>query len=1007
MTVSGPTASERERAAPRLEGLTADEVEESRRLHGQNVLTPAQRTPGWKLYLEKFNDPVIRILVIAAAIAIVAGAARGEYTEGVGIIVAILLATALAFFHERKAFRAFDILNRVGDEAPVQVIRGARYTAIPLRDVVVGDIVLVEAGAEVPADGVLVEAVSLTIDQSKLTGEPPVVKRAATGDGADDDGADEQTYPRNVVLRSTIVVDGQGVLRVSAVGDETEIGKTARAVVEHIHEKTPLDRQLARLAAGIGFFGFAIAVITFAALTIRGMAEGKLPLSTGQWAFGATLGCGLTVGLARVWLPIIYDGLTLVRPTIRRPAWLTTGSFAGSIGPPALGLALAATGVVVLALAGAIAWSPSQWLPVTAAATLLRYFMVAVTLVVVAVPEGLAMSVTLSLAFGMRKMTASNNLVRRMQACETIGAATVICSDKTGTLTLSEMRAQEVVVPGLGGGGLAAKANCLAGRLLAEGIAANSTANVAHEDGKGPTGLGNPTEVALLLWLSKNGVDYVPCRDAFLEPRRLTFTTERKFMATLGRSPVTEGWALHVKGAPEILLARTRSLLGINEVEAIDAHRASIEAAVAGFQGRGMRTLGFAYREVPAADVSGSPGDAATLDRLAHELTWLGFAAIADPIRPDAAASIRACQAAGIRVKIVTGDSALTAREIGRQVGLIADGDAAEVEIDGRAWAKLDDAAAAARAGKIRIMSRARPMDKMRLVKVLQRSGHVVAVTGDGTNDAAALHCADVGLSMGKTGTAVAREASDIVLLDDSFGSIVTAVLWGRSLYLNIQRFVLFQLTINVAALLVALLGPFVGVRIPLTVIQMLWINLIMDTLAAVALASEPPDPAVLRRPPRHRDEFIITPAMAKQITFVGGMFVVISMSFLRWIEVTPAPAGSEIIFGHPNVTRYELSLFYTMFVMLQFWNLFNARRLGSTESALVGLGRNPLFLGVVVTILVVQVLVTQFGGDVFTTRPLSGADWLLIIVATSAVLWVGEVTRFLGRRARIAGRAH
>ena len=704
---------------PHLTGLTDREVEESRRQHGQNLLTPPKRPSMWRLYLEKFKDPVIKVLLVAACFSLVISVIEGEYAETIGIFFAIFLATGIGFWFEYDANRKFDLLNTVGEETPVSVVRNGKIREIPRKDIVVGDIVILNTGEEVPADGTLLEAVSLQINESNLTGELMVNKTVEeTAFDA------EATYPSNAVMRGTTVTDGHGVMRVERVGDATEIGKVARQATEQGTERTPLNIQLSRLAKLIGRAGFTIAILTF----------------------------------------LIFTGKDLY-------AYLSVHTVTG--------------------------WE--QWLDI--ANIVLKYFMMAVTLIVVAVPEGLPMSVTLSLALNMRRMLRTNNLVRKMHACETMGAITVICTDKTGTLTQNLMQVYETQLD----------ETCP--DIVAEGIAANSTAFLEEKgEGERPAGVGNPTEVALLLWLQGRGRDYMALRSQARVLDQLTFSTERKYMATLVESPVAGSRVLYVKGAPEIVMSRCT----LDE-----ARKREYEEALLAYQNKAMRTL-------------------------------LGIFAISDPIRPDVPDAVRQCQSAGIAVKIVTGDTPGTATEIARQIGLWTPEDTDRNRITGAEFAALSDEEALDRVLDLKVMSRARPMDKQRLVQLLQQKGAVVAVTGDGTNDAPALNHAQVGLSMG-TGTSVAKEASDITLLDDSFRSIATAVMWGRSLYKNIQRFIVFQLTINIVALLSVLLGAFFGTALPLTVTQMLWVNLIMDTFAAMALASIPPSPDVMEAPQTKR----------------------------------------------------------------------------------------------------------------------------------------------------------
>ena len=970
-------------------GLSPSQVEESRRKNGSNVLTPPERAPWWKLYLEKFQDPIIRILIVAAVVALLVGLHDGDFIEGIGILVAVLLSTGLSFFNEYRAAQEFDILNQVSDEEQTQVVRDGRHQLVPRKDLVVGDIVQVEQGAEVPADGRVIQAVGLSVNESSLTGESvPVTKRPG------DDNADSGlAYPRNTALRGTTVSDGHGLLELVRVGDATEIGKTARAAAETPDAMTPLAKQLEKLAGIISIGAFAAAAIIFIAQTVRGAVNGEIydlaeqggkmvrqPLEAGQWFCFAALAVILVILCAQIWTPVFRDALRIFGKEDKFPAWLDQRGKAGFLRLLTAAGMVAVAAILIGLVTGMVNWRYGDWLPLSALSSFLAFFMLAVTVIVVAVPEGLPMCVALALAYSMRKMTASNNLVRKMHACETIGAASVICSDKTGTLTMNEMRVHKAVFPFLPDGPLPAEGK--GPDFLNESASANSTANLLEKDGRVEP-LGNPTEAAILLWLKASGRDYEDARGAFRVRQQLTFSTERKFMATAGVSAVSGNPVLYAKGAVEILLAfceRQRNGQGV-ESPLDQADRNRIIAEAAEYQNRGMRILGFASRHVDEAFLS-EPIDPALAD-----MTWEGFFVIADPIRPDVSSAIDQALAAGIQVKVVTGDNQATAREIARQAGLWKDGDTDEQIIKGDVFESLSDEDAAKAAERIKVMSRARPLHKLRLVKLLQSKGEVVAVTGDGTNDAPALNHADVGLAMGKTGTAVAKEAADIILLDDSFNSIVNAVAWGRSLYANIQKFVVFQLTINVAAVGIALLGPFLGVTLPLTVVQMLWVNLIMDTFAALALASEPPDWDLMKNQPRSPGASIITPPMKKFILGVGAAFLglfLITLAFKKWFPLTPStPQG-----------RHNLTIFFTAFVFLQFWNLWNARVFGSIHSAFHNLKASRGFLLMAAVIVVGQILLVEFGGSMFRVTPLSFGEWAAIVILTSPVLWVGEIWR-------------
>ena len=896
-------------------GLNEQEVKQNREKYGVNLLTPPKRTSLWKLYLEKFEDPVIRVLLVAAVFSLIISIIENEYAETIGIIAAILLATGIGFYFEYDAGKKFDLLNAVNEETLVKVLRSGRVQEIPRKDVVVGDIVLLETGEEIPADGELIEAISMQVNESNLTGEPVVSKTTAQKDFDE-----EATYSSNMVMRGTTVVDGHGTMKVLHVGDATEIGHVASQSTVETHEPTPLNLQLTKLAKLIGRIGFTVAIATFIIFVTRDLYQ----------YFKAD---------------DVIEGM-------------------------------------------------DDYMAI--AQIVLKYFMMAVTLIVVAVPEGLPMSVTLSLALNMRRMLSTNNLVRKMHASETMGAITVICTDKTGTLTQNQMQVYEPQFYGLKEG--SELTENVTSQLIAEGISVNSTAfleeptstvsnNTLVAPSRGNSaappwrGVGNPTEVALLLWLHAKGYEYLTLRENATIIDQLTFSTERKFMATIVDSPLLGKKVLYVKGAPEIVLGKCKEIVLEDGTADVSAYHSEIEKQLLAYQNMAMRTLGFAYKildekeEFDCADEAGL-----------NDLYFLGIVAISDPIRPDVPAAVQKCQSAGIDVKIVTGDTPGTATEIARQIGLWTPEDTDRNRITGVEFAALSDEEALGRVMDLKIMSRARPADKQRLVQLLQQKGAVVAVTGDGTNDAPALNHAQVGLSMG-TGTSVAKEASDITLLDDSFNSISTAVMWGRSLYKNIQRFIVFQLTINFVALLTVLLGSMVGTKLPLTVTQMLWVNLIMDTFAALALASIPPSESVMKEKPRRSTDFIITKAMGYNIIGVGLAFLIALMGLIFYYN------NSE-----GGMTDQRLTIFFTFFVMLQFWNMFNARVFGTTDSAFKGLSKSYGMELVILAILGGQFLIVQFGGAVFRTEPLDWKTWLIITAVSSVVLWVGEIVRLIQR---------
>lgn len=863
-------------------GLTDEQVKQSREQYGRNVLTPPHRASLWKLYLDKYRDPIIQILLVAAFVSLILAFIEHNFMETIGIFVAVFLATTVGFYFERDAAKKFNVLTALSEEQPVKVRRGGKVMQIPRHDIVVGDVVLIEVGDEVPADGELLVSTDLQINESTLTGEP-ITEKNTEGGG---DGA----YPRNVILRSTMVMNGRGEFVVTAVGDATEIGKVAQKSTEQTSVKTPLYVQLDKLASMISKVGSVVSVAAF----------------------------------------VIF----LVHDILTNPAWGGKDYF-------------------------------------YMAEIVLDYFMMAVTLIVMAVPEGLPMAITLSLALNMRRMLKSNNLVRKLHACETMGAVTVICTDKTGTLTQNQMQVDEL---------LPKDDNQ---HLLDVAIAINSTAELDEDKA-----IGNPTESALLLWLKSQDKDYRELRHQAKVLKQQPFSTEKKYMATIAE--VDGEKYLLVKGAPEIVL-------DLCEME--ERYRNQALRELDEWQHKAMRTLAFAYRRIDRGEAA-SEKSVPTIGQLlsAKDFTLQALVAITDPIRKDVPAAVKECRHAGIEVKVVTGDTAATAMEIGKQIGVFedeaenigADGDMTSLDqqmITGEQWEALSDEEAYKRAKDIRVMSRARPTDKQRLVAMLQKHGEVVAVTGDGTNDAPALHYAHVGLSLG-SGTSVAKEASDMTLLDDSFKSIANAVMWGRSLYRNLQRFLFFQLVVNVAALLLVLGGSIIGTEMPLTVTQILWVNLIMDTFAALALASLPPSHEVMNDKPRKATDFIINKGMAFGILFCGIAFFIVMFAMLIYCERR----------GKGGVDVHELTVFFTTFVMIQFWNLFNAKSLGSNRTAFRHFLKDKGMILVLALVLVGQWLIVTFGGEMFRTVPLSLTEWLVIIGATSIVLWVGEIWRAFKR---------
>jgi Ca2+-transporting ATPase len=904
-------------------GLTSEQVEKSRLEHGSNLLTPPKKEPVWRLFFEKFKDPIIRILLITLMLSVavslyqyISGVADASILlEPLGIFIAVMLATCVGFAFELSAKRKFDILNKAKDEEKVTVMRDGLITRIERKDVVVGDMVFINPGDEIPADGFLMEAIALQINESALTGEPMAQKTVV-----EEEFDHEATYPSNYVCRGCTVIDGHGIIVVDKVGDATEWGKVYRGAQIDNKVKTPLNEQLDRLGHTITIVSYVIA--------------------------------GLIVAF-RVLMYLLDD------------------------------------------------CQPFVW--VDFARYLLNTIMLAITLIVVAVPEGLPMSVTLSLALSMRRMLETNNLVRKMHACETMGASTVICTDKTGTLTQNRMSVSEFKVYGLHDNKLD---DSQTSTLIKEGVAMNSTAFLDFSDKQNAKAVGNPTEAALLMWLFKRNVDFISYRDHTKIVKQVPFSTKYKYMVTVVSTDDPDLLLMYVKGAPELVLKRCSKIrMQEGEVD-LAPHKSKVEEHLLGYQNQAMRTLGFAYRYLKSEELDAMFDG----EKLATEdLCYLGTAAISDPVREDVPGAIKECIAAGINVKIVTGDTSGTAKEIGRQIGLWTEDDTDEKNlITGKEFGRMSDEELLERIGDLKIVSRARPMDKERLVRLLQQNGEVVAVTGDGTNDAPALNLAQVGLSMGD-GTSVAKEASDITILDNSFKSIARAVVWGRSLYHNIQRFILFQMTINVAACLIVLIGAMMGTESPLTVTQMLWVNLIMDTFAALALASLPPDKKVMQERPRSRNAYIISKPMSWRIFGVGLFFVAVLFGFLQYFKHVDVSTLADFSVReylsnyfnfshvHQGITPYELTLFFTIFVFMQFWNIFNAKAFMTRQSAFHGLFTKNIAKGFCLTlaiILVGQFLIVTFGGAMFEVVPLSLGDWMRIIVGTSLILWVGELGR-------------
>ncbi len=908
-----------------IDGLTKSQVEESRAKYGDNRITKAEKEPLWKAFLEKFTDPIIKILLIALCMALAVSLYQFFFDneslsvlfEPIGILVAILLATIVGFVFEVNANKKFEVLNQAQDEEMVVVKRDGYIQRVERQDVVVGDVVILSTGDDVPADGTLVEAVSLRVNESDLTGEPSTRKTIKESEFNKD-----STYPSNYVCRGSSIMEGHGIFIVEKVGDNTEWGKVYKGAQIENDIKTPLNEQLDKLGRFISILSYVMAVM----------------------------------------LIVLRMSLYLA----------SSGSF--------------------------------NWLDF--ARYMLNTLMIAVTLVVVAVPEGLPMSVTLSLALSMHRMLETKNLVRKMHACETMGAATVICTDKTGTLTQNRMSVNEFKIYGLHDNKLD---NSQTSLLIKEGISVNTTAFLDFT-GEKVRSVGNPTEAALLHWLFDQNVDFINYRDKATIIKQIPFSTEYKFMATMVATDDAEMCLLYVKGAPEVILEHCSKIRFQESETDITPDLKIVKELLEGYQNRAMRTLGFAYKYVPSDKMDSIFDD----NKIAvDDLCYIATVAIADPVRDDVPSAVSDCLKAGIDVKIVTGDTPGTAKEIGHQIGLWKEGFLDGLHhVSGPEFSALSDKEAEVIVNDLKIMSRAKPMDKERLVRLLQNKNHVVAVTGDGTNDAPALNTAHIGLSMGD-GTSVAKDASDITILDNSFKTITRAVGWGRSLYNNIQRFILFQMTINVAACLIVLIGGVLGTQSPLTVTQMLWVNLIMDTLAALALASLPPDPKVMSEKPRSRKSFIMSSSMSRRIFFIGLFFVALMLGLVQYLKVEDVTSLTDFSLNSylddyihsgyvkGGVTSYESTLFFTIFVFMQFWNLFNAKAFKTKDSAFKYLFTKPVLSGFGLSALVIvlgQVLIVNFGGKMFNVEPISLKDWLYIIASTSIILWIGELERLIKR---------
>lgn len=920
----------------------------------------------WDEEEKKFDmDPLITILlaalVLSGAISFYQGVFGGvdgiePYFEPIGIAIAVLLATGVAHILEAQNEKTFKSLNEVNDETLVKVIRNNNVCQVPRKDIVVGDIVILETGEEIPADCKLLEALNLNVNESSLTGEPQCMK---TTDPALFDK--DATYPSDHIMKGCTIIEGYCTAEVFAVGDKTDSGKVFEAAQVKEGDATPLSEKLDELAGLITKTSYVLAVLIVVGRLVRYafiQPEHSPLMLFAYLGVSILLAAGVFFILQKRKNDDNADDLELYQSL----AFMLL---------PLIGVVL----YFAIGTSGAMDWTG-----------FIKYaldsIMIAVTLIVVAVPEGLPMAVTLSLAFSMKRLMKQNTLPRTMHACETMGATSVICTDKTGTLTKNQMQVYETAFAELANQTLSEDNTS---SLIKECIAVNTTANLDFADPSKIKAIGNPTEGALLLWLHKEGVNYLPLREEAEILDRLPFSTELKYMATIVRSKVSGKKALYVKGAPEIVM-------GLCKIT--DDDRKHYDAKLAEYQSKAMRTLGFAYAELKDDEDVFFEGKLSVAT-----LSMMGVVAISDPVREDVPAAIRECIDAGIGVKIVTGDTPGTAKEIGRQVGLWTDADTDANILIGQDISNMTDDELRKRLPEVKIISRARPNDKERVVRILKELDYVVAVTGDGTNDAPALNAANVGLSMGD-GTAVAKEASDMTIIDNSFSTIANAVMWGRSLYKNIKRFILFQMTVNVAACLIVLIGAFIGTESPLTVTQMLWVNLIMDTFAALALASLPPTHTVMKEKPRSVNEHILK-GMGSGILGVGLAFTIILLAILLFFQHTDVTSLTNLSFNwgaYNGLSAYELGLFFTIFVMLQFWNLFNAKAFMTNSSAFKGISwkNTRWFILIALIIFIGQIIIVQIGGEMFNVAQggLKFMDWVIIVVATSLVLWIGEIAR-------------
>lgn len=847
-------------------GLNPEQVEKSRSTYGTNSFVRQSHESLAKRIWDASTEPMLVMLIFAAIITLAVNITRyftgGEYNflECVGIFAAIALSVVITIITEGKSAKAFEALNKINEDTLIKVIRNGEPQLITQKEIVVGDIIMIETGDKIVADGRLFSSNDLSVDESALTGESLPVKKDAEFVCQKSTPVAERA---NMLYSGCFVSAGNGQMLVTGVGNDTEFGQIAQELSSIEKTTTPLQEKLDKLGKQITVLGASAAAIVFAIEVLQFVMNGQLNLDT------------------------VSDA-----------------------------------------------------------------FITSIVLIVAAVPEGLPTIVAVSLALNIIKMSKENALVKKMIACETIGCVNIICSDKTGTLTENRMTVQKIYT-----GGELIDPEQLKDEMLLKNYCINSNANISEEDGSWSF-IGNPTEGSLLAAAAKAGVDYQELRHAADIVRVFPFSSQNKDMSTIVRENGKE--ILYVKGNPEKIISLCT---GISEEEKEKNFHLMEE-----FQNKAGRLLAFAHKEL-----EGQYNDEEQ-DEVEQGLIYDGFVVISDPLSPDVYKSIRNCRSAGIEVKMLTGDNIRTARAIANELHMLDDDhiavEAADIE-------KLTDEELKEALKKIQVIARSTPLVKMRVVKLLKEQGNVVAVTGDGINDAPAIKHADVGIAMGIAGTDVTKEASDMVLLDDSFSTIIKAVQWGRGIYENFKRFIQFQLTVNVSSVVVVICSILAGFSAPFTALELLWINIIMDGPPALTLGLEPIRPDLLKHKPTRRNENIISKKMLLRI-FVNGIFISVIFMLQHFKNFLGA------------VPEEEATVLFTLFVLFQLFNAFNCRELDDTPM-FKNLLKNKLMLGVFLLVLILQGIITQFGAAVFETVPLSAAMWGKMLLTAFTVIILNE----------------